>query len=428
MSFQAVTWVRMEVDGLTPAQKLTLMCMADYAQPDGTGVFPTRQRLAMEVGVSVRQLQRLLEDLERRGLIRRGDQSIVQRRMKNPRYAPVVWDLAMAGSATDRLQAHLPPLGADDRDPGSGGPGGDGIEREAPPEDPALSQVNSGDILSSLPDLRKHGDESQLVRNEVNDLSETGASSQVNRGDNMSPLPDLRKCDLPDPVDICVDNVGTTSEIASAEVTSDASRGDIEGSSEGTLMSHRTVIRTTNQPPPAGANPSEVPQGVGSAPAGGPGGPLVVVDSSGPDSVAGAPGGGHRAGVKAICDAVLAGLPEPLRVQVGRQVVLAACEPLAGLRVEPATVNRLVRRRGWERAGPGVVIRWLRDEVAELLVADRAAWEPELPASVRVPWCGRCDDPASRWVPAPDGRGVTWCPDCHPRMVCSTAERRGRAG
>lgn len=417
MSWQATSWVSNEVR-VPLGLKALLYAMSNYAQPDGSRIFPTQKRLAEELCVSVRTIQRMQLELEQQGLIRRGDQSYGRLGLANPRHAPIVWDFCMQGSGSHRLQANLPPIGgAEDPDP----PAGDRPESANEASGSAeSSQVNRYDNLSPQPDLGKHAGP---IQPSAHPIPSEVASSQVNRHDNLSPQPDLRKQDPSNHVDSRVDNVGTTDDSGLVEATSGAGRYDRNNVLDATPTVVLTTIGTTNQPPPAGANASLASPGSGPAPTGGPGGPLVVVDSSGPDSGSralggqGPPGGGHRGDVRAICDAVLAGLPEPLRAQVGRRAVLAACEPVAGLRVEPATMHRLVQRRGWDQAGPGVVIRWLRDEVAELLAADQAAWEPELPTSVRVPWCGRCDDPQSRWVPAPDGRGVTWCPDCHPRVV-----------
>lgn len=54
-----------------PSSKLVLLALADHANDEGLGVWPGNERLAVKVGLSIRQVQRCLGHLESHGLIRR---------------------------------------------------------------------------------------------------------------------------------------------------------------------------------------------------------------------------------------------------------------------------------------------------------------------------------------------------------------------
>lgn len=98
MSTEAYTWVRRlrrdDLGGITDAARLTLYELAEYASPDGTGVYPSVGRLAEQREVSERTIQRHLRDLEGAGLIVRGDQRKAEWIMP-ANVRPTVYDLAM---------------------------------------------------------------------------------------------------------------------------------------------------------------------------------------------------------------------------------------------------------------------------------------------------------------------------------------------
>ena len=114
MAMVPVTWALYEARDVTPSEKVVLIVLADHAAPNGTGAFPSWARIAAASGVSRRTVARVLESLEARGLILRGDQEIAAERLhaagKDVRYAPVVWDLVMDGSHSDRTHTGLPPV------------------------------------------------------------------------------------------------------------------------------------------------------------------------------------------------------------------------------------------------------------------------------------------------------------------------------
>ena len=96
MSLQATNWAVYEVGPeLEDSEFRILMIMADHAKKDGTGVWLSAGQLASYARRSVRCVRYVLRGLEAKGLLRRGDQSIVAHLPGNRR--PVVYDLAMDG-------------------------------------------------------------------------------------------------------------------------------------------------------------------------------------------------------------------------------------------------------------------------------------------------------------------------------------------
>lgn len=77
MSLQAMDWALRTVQGITPTQKLILICLANHAGPEGT-CWPSQNILSAYSGLSRETIYRNLSDLEKQGLIRsipRQDQS-----------------------------------------------------------------------------------------------------------------------------------------------------------------------------------------------------------------------------------------------------------------------------------------------------------------------------------------------------------------
>jgi hypothetical protein len=91
MSIEAVAWALKTTLVRESVEKLVLIGIANHADHDGTGARPGQSVLARYACCSVRTVQRKLAELERRGLIRRGNQA---RADHIPHYArPIVWDL-----------------------------------------------------------------------------------------------------------------------------------------------------------------------------------------------------------------------------------------------------------------------------------------------------------------------------------------------
>ena len=90
MSIQALTWV---IYGVAPdikhADFRTLLVLADHADPQGMGAYPSRSTISRLTGYSVRTVSYALKSLESSGLISRGDQRIVA---GLGGYKPTVWN------------------------------------------------------------------------------------------------------------------------------------------------------------------------------------------------------------------------------------------------------------------------------------------------------------------------------------------------
>lgn len=82
-------------------EQMILMAMADFAREDGTRCYLAQAKIAERSTCSVRTLQRHLQELERRGLIFRGDQQMVAHFPANHR--PVVWTLNVSLNRGDNL-------------------------------------------------------------------------------------------------------------------------------------------------------------------------------------------------------------------------------------------------------------------------------------------------------------------------------------
>ena len=94
MSMKALEWAMYDVPAemVKGALLRILLLLADHADTQGRGAFPSQKRIVALTGYSRRTIQNGLHDLEKAGLIRRGDQRITEHLGK---YRPIVWDLAM---------------------------------------------------------------------------------------------------------------------------------------------------------------------------------------------------------------------------------------------------------------------------------------------------------------------------------------------
>lgn len=93
-----MNWVARVAKPAQPSHVATLLALASHADAEGRGAFPSWDTLMEYTGLPRRTLARHVAALEGEGLIRRGDQSLVEHVGRNRR--PVVWDLAM-GAAVD---------------------------------------------------------------------------------------------------------------------------------------------------------------------------------------------------------------------------------------------------------------------------------------------------------------------------------------
>lgn len=97
MSLQALTWVIYEVaSDIKYSDFRVLLILADMADQQGRGAYPSRSTIGRLAGCSVRTVSYALKSLEASGLISRGDQRIVS---NLGGYKPTVWNLNMGRGA-----------------------------------------------------------------------------------------------------------------------------------------------------------------------------------------------------------------------------------------------------------------------------------------------------------------------------------------
>lgn len=98
MSLKAMLWVLEDCTVAEPELRVLLFALADRAANDGASAFPSRAWLAERCFCSVRSVSRRLARLEEMGIIRRGDQHLVDHFRADRR--PVVWDLNITYGVT----------------------------------------------------------------------------------------------------------------------------------------------------------------------------------------------------------------------------------------------------------------------------------------------------------------------------------------
>jgi hypothetical protein len=93
VSAEATAWVFQDAPAVKPHWVSTLMVLANDADSRGRGAHPYQADLARATRKDVRNVRETLKQLEAAGLIRKGDQRLVDHYDADER--PVVWDLAM---------------------------------------------------------------------------------------------------------------------------------------------------------------------------------------------------------------------------------------------------------------------------------------------------------------------------------------------
>ncbi|WJJ10356.1 helix-turn-helix domain-containing protein [Prescottella equi] len=96
MSIAAMTWALTAAPVESAQEHVILIALADRASDDGTAAWPSQDWIALRARCSTRTVRRHLRSLEDRGVIRRGDQSLVKHLRADHR--PIVWDLNVAGA------------------------------------------------------------------------------------------------------------------------------------------------------------------------------------------------------------------------------------------------------------------------------------------------------------------------------------------
>ncbi|MEQ7920225.1 helix-turn-helix domain-containing protein [Xanthomonas sp. WHRI 1810A] len=82
-----------------PAARHVLLCMANYAGPEGRGAFPSALTISKHTGLSERTVRLKLDELEKAGFITEGNQAIAAAYIDRRDRRPVVYDLQLKRGA-----------------------------------------------------------------------------------------------------------------------------------------------------------------------------------------------------------------------------------------------------------------------------------------------------------------------------------------
>jgi DNA-binding Lrp family transcriptional regulator len=121
VSFDPVLWAMKDAPIANVEEWAVLACLAEHADDDGCNAMPSQANISKRTKVSVATVKRRIAELETRGVIRRGDQSLAERYTADRR--PIVWDLMIPYSwfpNLERIQEYRaergrPPLRPQDR-------------------------------------------------------------------------------------------------------------------------------------------------------------------------------------------------------------------------------------------------------------------------------------------------------------------------
>lgn len=102
MSLTAMHWALHFAPITTPRQHLVLLALAARADDDGRNASTTRAMIARDVRCSLRTVQTALNELRDAGLIRRGDQRLVDVDDHRADLRTVVWDLDLTRTEATR--------------------------------------------------------------------------------------------------------------------------------------------------------------------------------------------------------------------------------------------------------------------------------------------------------------------------------------
>ena len=107
MSVEAMSWaMKLPKEQLGDASaRHVLLCLANYAGPEGKHAFPSAATLAEQTGLSERTVRYKLDVLESAGLIVRGKQAIAAVHIERHDRRPVVYDLQLKRGANSAPRA-----------------------------------------------------------------------------------------------------------------------------------------------------------------------------------------------------------------------------------------------------------------------------------------------------------------------------------
>ncbi|MEU4231167.1 helix-turn-helix domain-containing protein [Nonomuraea sp. NPDC026600] len=177
MSYLSSDWAMYYAPVKSATEKLVLVALAHRTDDDGCDAYKSKGTLAQAAMCDPKTVQRVLRDLEERGLIKLGDQSVAA--YIDIRYRPVVYDIQIPHSwysaaqmeqvNSERARKGRPPLQPDDR----------------PDLSPAPKRPSRSDKGTKVPQRRPR---SLGPRDQQEEASEV-------RGDSQSPLPETPRGD-----------------------------------------------------------------------------------------------------------------------------------------------------------------------------------------------------------------------------------------
>ncbi|WP_433513884.1 helix-turn-helix domain-containing protein [Nonomuraea sp. CA-143628] len=172
MSYLSSDWAMYYAPVKSPTEKLVLVALARRTDDDGCDAYKSKATLAQAAMCDPKTVQRVLRELEERGLIKLGDQAVAE--YIDPRYRPIVYDIQipfvwfsaaqMEQVNAERARKGRPALQPDDR----------------PDLPPAPERPSRSDKGKKAPQRRPRS---------IGPRDQQEEGSEV-RGDSESPLPD----------------------------------------------------------------------------------------------------------------------------------------------------------------------------------------------------------------------------------------------
>jgi hypothetical protein len=101
MSVQAMSWALTQQEITNAAARHVLLCLANYADSDGNAAFPSVATLSRDTGLAERTVRYKLDELESAGVIKKGNQRIVQAYIDRGDRRPICFDIVMKRGAPD---------------------------------------------------------------------------------------------------------------------------------------------------------------------------------------------------------------------------------------------------------------------------------------------------------------------------------------
>lgn len=96
MSVQAMTWALEQRMVTDPTARHVLLCLANYADKNGRGAFPSVSSLADDTGLSARTVQAKLRALEEQGIVVEGNRAVAAAYINRRDRVPTCYDIIMS--------------------------------------------------------------------------------------------------------------------------------------------------------------------------------------------------------------------------------------------------------------------------------------------------------------------------------------------